>query len=87
MRERARERGRDIKDGTERGQTEGVRKVATSCWVFPELGGGRGGEGHSAAALWGVLGSVKEMKAGDGLVLLASVCEKRRYAEMKGEMG
>lgn len=25
---------------------------------------------------WGVLGSVKEMKAGDGRVLLASVCEK-----------
>ena len=46
-----------------------------SCWVFPEVGGGDG-EGHSTPALWGVLESVKEMKAGDGMVLLASVCEK-----------
>lgn len=33
------------------------------------------------------LGVLKEMKAGDGMVLLASVCEKWCYAEMKGVMG
>lgn len=33
----------------------------------------RGGEGHSSP---GLVGSVKEMRAGDGMVLLASVCKK-----------
>ena len=33
-------------------------------------------KGTGPVALWGVLESVKEMKAGDGMVLLASVCEK-----------
>ena len=53
-----------------------MRKVACVPLGF-FLIQGRGGEGHGTAALWGVLGSVKEMKAGDGMVLLASVCERR----------
>lgn len=46
----------------------------------------RGGEAVKGTSR-GVLGSVKEMKAGDGMVLLASVCDKRRDAEMKEATG
>lgn len=47
--------------GTERGQSERVRKLATSCWVFPEVGG-KAAKGHGAPALWGVRASAKETK-------------------------
>lgn len=72
--------------GTETGQTEVVRKVATSCWVFPELG-----ERRWRAPYPGLVGSSWECHRNEGRwrdgVTRLSVCEKWRYAEMKGEMG
>lgn len=50
---------------------KGVRKGCHVLLGFPEVG--EGSEGQKSPALWGVLQSVKEMKAGDGIVLLASV--------------
>lgn len=60
--------------GSERGQ---AGRVATSCSV----------KDTAARPCGEFLGVLKEAKAGDGMVLLSTVCEKWRYAEMKGAMG
>lgn len=67
-----REAERHAEDGFVReGTLKGRERLSWPAGFF--LKSVRGGEGHSSP---GLVGSVKEMRAGDGMVLLASVCKK-----------